>query len=540
MAKLDGVFTNKSEYLPAPGMVMALGIWLLFAGPHLLTRMGLDEATLDQYLGPVSYGLLLLAVVIFATIAVRFARAPQTFLQPTADNFGMGTWAAGANVLAVALAKFAHQSELAQAFNILGWVCWAYYIAWFVRRIAGGEMGDGINGAALLTTVSTQSVVISSLHVWPWAEGMLPLFLALNFLGLALYVYVFFYMWIVRGVRAQLENWVAPNNITHGALSISVLAQVSLYMAAPERLSFLVWSMSVIWAFVVLFFVAVLTAELRMLLSAERSRVVDYRMVNFARNFTYGMFFACTYAGATQVPESLMAHLVAPAVFVGLAVLVAGINLWEITNQMRHYVGGTERAAAVPGAGPRSGQIHAPLLICLSVVITVAGAVAYYSPKHYAWLGNQTGYAPQQPIEFSHKVHAKDNSIDCEYCHFSARKAAVAGVPPAGVCMNCHSETLKDSDEVKKIAAAIENDVPIEWVRVHDIADFVHFDHSAHVTKGVECQTCHGAVEEMPRIEQTQHLSMGWCVKCHREYAVSPPEGVEDVAPPTECSTCHF
>lgn len=176
----------------------------------------------------------------------------------------------------------------------------------------------------------------------------------------------------------------------------------------------------------------------------------------------------------------------------------------------------------------------------LSVVIAVVGALALYDPGYYKWIGDQTGYSPVQPIEFSHKVHAKDYSIPCEYCHSDARRGPVAGIPAASICMNCHSEVKKDSAEVKKIATAIETGRPIEWIRVHDLPDFTYFDHSAHVNKGVTCQTCHGPVEDMARVEQTRHLSMGWCVECHRSYTAHPPKGMKDVRASVECSTCHF
>jgi len=182
----------------------------------------------------------------------------------------------------------------------------------------------------------------------------------------------------------------------------------------------------------------------------------------------------------------------------------------------------------------------------ISLVITLVGALVLYNPKEYAWIGNQTGYAPTQPIEFSHKVHAKDNAIPCEYCHFSARKGPVAGIPSANVCMNCHSEIkklsteTKESPEIKKIADAIKANRPIEWVRIHKVPDFVRFDHSAHINKGVACQTCHGPVETMARIEQTRHMSMGWCVQCHRQYTANPPKGITNVRASVECSACHF
>jgi hypothetical protein len=176
----------------------------------------------------------------------------------------------------------------------------------------------------------------------------------------------------------------------------------------------------------------------------------------------------------------------------------------------------------------------------ISLVITVVGVLGLYDAKHYAWIGDQTGYSPVQPVEFSHKVHAKDHAIPCEYCHFSARRGPVAGVPPANVCMNCHSEVQKDSAEVRKIVEAVKSGRPMEWVRVHDLPDFVRFDHRAHVNQGVACQTCHGSVQEMARVEQVKDLSMGWCVNCHRDYTRNPPKGFKNVRASVECSVCHY
>jgi hypothetical protein len=178
--------------------------------------------------------------------------------------------------------------------------------------------------------------------------------------------------------------------------------------------------------------------------------------------------------------------------------------------------------------------------VVISVMVTIVGGLTLYQPSQYAWIGDQTGYSPVQPIEFSHKIHAKDNSIPCEYCHSGARRGAAAGVPAASTCMNCHSEIKQESPEIQKIAEALKNQRPIEWVRVHDIPDFTCFDHSAHVTKGVSCQTCHGPVETMARIEQSRSMSMGWCVNCHRDYNERPPRGMTNVKASTECSACHY
>ncbi|AVI50303.1 cytochrome C [Pukyongia salina] len=164
----------------------------------------------------------------------------------------------------------------------------------------------------------------------------------------------------------------------------------------------------------------------------------------------------------------------------------------------------------------------------------------------YGWMmqiGVDQGYAPVQPIHYSHKIHAGDNQIDCNYCHSSARKSKHSGIPSLNVCMNCHkmiSEYNGEEDvengytkefytnEIKKLYEAVGWDEstqsytgeekPVKWVRIHNLPDFAYFNHSQHVTvAGIECQTCHGPVEEMEIMSQFSPLTMGWCINCHRE-----------------------
>ena len=152
-------------------------------------------------------------------------------------------------------------------------------------------------------------------------------------------------------------------------------------------------------------------------------------------------------------------------------------------------------------------------------------------------VGVQQGYQPEQPIAFSHKIHSGENGIDCNYCHSGARHSATSGVPSANVCMNCHtyisSGTQTGTEEISKIYDAIGFDPetrtyiegyeqkPIEWVRIHNLPDLAYFNHSQHVdVAGVECQTCHGPIEEMDVVEQYAPLTMGWCVECHIETKV--------------------
>lgn len=139
-------------------------------------------------------------------------------------------------------------------------------------------------------------------------------------------------------------------------------------------------------------------------------------------------------------------------------------------------------------------------------------------------VGVQQGYAPTQPIKYSHKVHAGDYKIDCNYCHTGVRKSKNANIPSPNICFNCHGNggiskgKNTGTEEIDKIRNAIEKNEPIEWVRVHNLPDLAYFNHSQHVKVGkIECQTCHGPIEEMEVVTQYANLTMGWCVNCHRQ-----------------------
>ena len=171
----------------------------------------------------------------------------------------------------------------------------------------------------------------------------------------------------------------------------------------------------------------------------------------------------------------------------------------------------------------------------------------------------------KQPVPFSHDHHVSQIGIDCRYCHSTVERTASAGMPASATCYNCHSQIWKDAPLLEPVRESIENGRPIEWARVHDLPDFVYFDHSIHVAKGVGCTTCHGQVGKMPLMYQENTLQMSWCVDCHRnpEKVLRPRDQVFNadwVAPAnqeevgrallaeykilderhlTSCSTCH-
>ena len=161
-------------------------------------------------------------------------------------------------------------------------------------------------------------------------------------------------------------------------------------------------------------------------------------------------------------------------------------------------------------------------IIVILVSVFVLGEIVYVEAKA---LGRQQGYSPDQPVWFSHKVHAGQNKIDCLYCHHTAMESKSAGIPSLDVCMNCHNVVKNGkqtgTEEIAKVVDAYNNGESIEWVRVHNLPDHVWFSHAQHVNAGQrECQECHGPVESMDRIVQVQSLGMGWCINCHRSSEV--------------------
>jgi len=174
-------------------------------------------------------------------------------------------------------------------------------------------------------------------------------------------------------------------------------------------------------------------------------------------------------------------------------------------------------------------------------------------------VGIHQGYAPEQPIKFSHKLHAGQYQINCNYCHTGVYAGKGANVPSANICMNCHNAIKRESPEIQKIYRALENNEPIQWVRVHNLPDLAYFNHSQHTNVGgLECKNCHGEIEKMEVVEQRSSLTMGWCIDCHRETDVNSkgnayydklvevhnkdsktPLKVQNIGG-LECSKCHY
>lgn len=215
---------------------------------------------------------------------------------------------------------------------------------------------------------------------------------------------------------------------------------------------------------------------------------------------------------------------------------------------------------------------HRIITVFLTVGLVLALVLLFTRLTIFRLPGVQTGYEPDQPVKYSHRLHAGELGISCQYCHYGAKQSRYAGFPSASVCLNCHRfvtapwgavlaenklaekegrpATRLVSGELQKVYRALGLDdqmrrnstsgsAPLEWTKIHNLADFVYFDHRPHVAVGVACQRCHGPVETMERVRQITDLNMGWCIGCHRQSNIEGVVG-RQVHAPTDCAACHY
>lgn len=279
--------------------------------------------------------------------------------------------------------------------------------------------------------------------------------------------------------------------------------------------------------------------------------------------------------------SSISNNIILGALAILFLLLAAGLYL--VNKTLRRFAAAKDIELPETQRTPIWKAFAQSQFLVLVTVIFLMLASAYYVYGYMMQIGVDEGYQPVQPIHFSHKIHAGDNGIDCKYCHSSARVSKTSGIPSLNVCMNCHKsiyeykgetslEYTKEfyDGEIKKLYAAAGWDdaqqkytgdsQPVKWVRIHNLPDFVYFNHSQHVTvAGVECQTCHGPVQEMEVVSQFAPLTMGWCINCHRTTNVNMKDngyykkiheelskkyGVEELTEAQmgglECGKCHY
>ena len=210
---------------------------------------------------------------------------------------------------------------------------------------------------------------------------------------------------------------------------------------------------------------------------------------------------------------------------------------------------------------PRGANSVAKVSVVATVILAGALLTAAYTLDRGSFTTN-VGIAPDQPVPFSHKHHVTDDGIDCRYCHTSVESSRYAGIPPTETCMSCHSQLWTNAAMLEPVRASYRTGVSLSWTRVYDLPDFVYFNHSIHINKGIGCATCHGRIDLMPLTFKVNTLYMNWCLNCHRqpEQFVRPRDQVFNMAyepPPdqmelgrklvaeykiqklTDCWTCH-
>ncbi|MFH4964635.1 cytochrome c3 family protein [Gaetbulibacter sp. M235] len=290
---------------------------------------------------------------------------------------------------------------------------------------------------------------------------------------------------------------------------------------------------------------------------------------------------AATTTTETAATSDISNELILGALAILFVLLATGLYL--VNKTLRRFAAAKDIDLPETKRTPLWKAFAQNQFLVLVTAIFLLLASAYFVYGYLMQIGVDQGYQPIQPIHFSHKIHAGDNAIDCKYCHSSARVSKTSGIPSLNVCMNCHKsiyeykgetsvEFTKEfyDGEIKKLYAAAGwddtaqqytgNSQPVKWVRIHNLPDFVYFNHSQHVSvAGVECQTCHGPVETMEVVSQFAPLTMGWCIDCHRTTNVNMKDnayyekiheqlakkyGVKEVTEAQmgglECGKCHY
>ncbi|MGI4884487.1 MAG: cytochrome c3 family protein [Janthinobacterium lividum] len=262
-------------------------------------------------------------------------------------------------------------------------------------------------------------------------------------------------------------------------------------------------------------------------------------------------------AGAGKYVDMLLIALVVVLIVMVVTLIIIG-NLMKDVLRGRKDLDG--RDTEILEQRFDWGKFYRSPVLRGIVGVVFALVLLYEGVQSVMAVGLTQGYQPTQPIAFSHKLHAGEHQINCAYCHTSVYKGKSANIPSANICMNCHSQIKTESPEIKKIYRAIERKQPVQWVRIHNLPDLAYFNHSQHTqVAGLQCQTCHGPIQNMEVVYQYSALTMGWCINCHRESPLNTKgnayydnlvklHDTKNAGAPftvssnggTECSKCHY
>ncbi len=208
----------------------------------------------------------------------------------------------------------------------------------------------------------------------------------------------------------------------------------------------------------------------------------------------------------------------------GIVLLAVSLAVATFTVESLAVAGNESSAAPASGTEYTQEEKEAGLWRGGKAVFSDIKALDIFIPAPYS-----RGYAPKQPVNYSHVLHVQKNNIECQYCHSGVTKSSFATIPALEVCMGCHANVKQDSAEIKKLKQHWDEGKPVEWEPVNNLPEHVQFNHQRHVKAGVGCQSCHGQVQKMEVVERVSSFKMGFCVSCHRENGAS-----------IDCGTCHY
>lgn len=319
-----------------PAMFMAFGIFLRYPAPYLLERTVGSESA-PRIVTVLAVLLLLFSLFVVLRFLTQAKRDCRVLWDYSPNHFRLGTWVAGFAVLAALM----HEQSvlLAQALFALSAILWMMYLSWltgmaFHEKLQGGNL----NGTVFLSTVATQSIVIAFMVVFPaHVADFLPWLIILNVFGIALYWISFALVWVAGGFRRPFRQWVPQNNITHGALSITMLSAQMVEESIPGSLPYFHLVIQVAWVATALMVVGSFVYEV-WLVVGRKAPLLNFHLGNYARNFTYGMFFACSYYGYMYPHPSVMKLVLDPALLAILGLVVLAVNVWELGRQLSGVV----------------------------------------------------------------------------------------------------------------------------------------------------------------------------------------------------------
>lgn len=322
----------RADIIGTPAMVMAYGICIVYPCQYILAFL-FGDALREAIVLVLSGMLSLFALFVMFRFARQFARNRSVLWAHTIDHLRIGTWIAGLNVMSAVLAGI--DIWVARFLHAAGCALWLLFVVWLVKMTIRKEFRNrDLNGSVFLSTVATQSVAIGFVRAWPdLVPEYIHLLISVNVIGIVFYWIAFGLVWVAGGLLGPIRDWAVQNHITHGALSISMLVAQMIEEAIPGTLPYFHFVIQVAWGTATLLVAAMMAYEIS-LIALRKKDLLAFNMKNYARNFTLGMYFACTFYGYSYSHPSIMKSLLTPEVLLAIAFVVATVNVWELGHQV--------------------------------------------------------------------------------------------------------------------------------------------------------------------------------------------------------------